>query len=189
MTAAFNLSQFANNLNSSGQLDATDGLSGIIPVANGGTGLNTISSGQVLLGNGTSSVTSVAPGTSGNALISNGSTWQSGTIAKLSTASGSAPSYSARAWVNFNGTGTAAIRAGGNVSSVTNVSAGLYIVNFTTAMPDANYAPLGAGGINFAGQYVSVGFYNLTTSNMYCYVSNFGGTLTDTSEVYVAVLK
>lgn len=57
----------------------------------------------------------------------------------LSTASGSAPSYSARAWVNFNGTGTVAIRASGNVSSITDNSTGLYTVNFTTAMPDANY--------------------------------------------------
>jgi len=61
-------------------------------------------------------------------------------VASLSTASGSAPSYSARAWVNFNGTGTPAIRASGNVSSITDVSTGRYKVNFTTNMPDANYA-------------------------------------------------
>lgn len=40
MTQAFNLSQLANNLNSSGQLDATDGLVNAVPVANGGTGAN-----------------------------------------------------------------------------------------------------------------------------------------------------
>jgi len=60
--------------------------------------------------------------------------------AELSTASGSAPSYSARAWVNFNGTGTVAIRDSGNVSSITDNSTGNYRVNFTTAMSDANYA-------------------------------------------------
>ena len=58
----------------------------------------------------------------------------------LSTATGSAPSYSARAWVNFNGTGTVAIRASGNVSSITDNGTGNYTINFTTAMPDANYA-------------------------------------------------
>ena len=58
----------------------------------------------------------------------------------LTTASGSAPSYSARAWVNFNGQGTVAIRAGGNVSSITDNGVGNYTVNFTTAMPDANYS-------------------------------------------------
>ena len=55
-------------------------------------------------------------------------------------ASGSAPVYAARAWVNFNGTGTVAIRASGNVSSITDNGTGDYTVNFTTAMVDANYA-------------------------------------------------
>lgn len=54
-------------------------------------------------------------------------------------ASGSAPIYACRAWVNFNGTGTVAIRASGNVSSITDNGVGDYTVNFTTAMPDANY--------------------------------------------------
>ena len=62
--------------------------------------------------------------------------------AALSTASGSAPSYSARAWVNFNGTGTVAIRESGNVSSITDHATGEYGINFTTAFPDANYAIL-----------------------------------------------
>jgi hypothetical protein len=48
--------------------------------------------------------------------------------------------YSCRAWVNFNGTGTVAIRASGNVTSITDNGTGDYTVNFTTAMPDANYA-------------------------------------------------
>lgn len=77
MTQAFNLSQLANNLNTSGQLDATDGLYGAIPVGNGGTGATTIAANNVVLGNGTSPVQAVAPGTSGNVLTSNGTTWQS----------------------------------------------------------------------------------------------------------------
>jgi hypothetical protein len=47
--------------------------------------------------------------------------------------------YAARAWVNFNGSGTVAIRAAVNVSSITDGGTGNYRVNFTTAMPDANY--------------------------------------------------
>ena len=54
-----------------------------------------------------------------------------------------ATAYGCRAWVNFNGTGTVAIRASGNVSSITDNGAGDYTVNFTTAMPDANYAVSG----------------------------------------------
>jgi hypothetical protein len=77
MTQAFNLSQLANNLNTSGQLDATDGLTGAVPVANGGTGQSSLTANAVLLGNGTSGVQAVAPSTSGNLLVSNGTTWVS----------------------------------------------------------------------------------------------------------------
>jgi hypothetical protein len=45
-----------------------------------------------------------------------------------------------RAWVNFNGTGTVAIRASFNVTSITDNGTGDYTVNFTTAMADANYS-------------------------------------------------
>jgi len=54
------------------------------------------------------------------------------------------PFYGARAWVNFNGTGTVAIRASGNVSSITDLGVGNYRVNFSTAMPNANYSFVGA---------------------------------------------
>lgn len=56
---------------------------------------------------------------------------------------GSAPTYACRAWVNFNGTGTVAIRASGNVSSITDNAVGDYTVNFTTAMEDENYSTSG----------------------------------------------
>jgi hypothetical protein len=55
-------------------------------------------------------------------------------------AGGTAPIYACRAWVNFNGSGTVAIRESGNVSSITDNGTGNYTVNFATAMPDANYA-------------------------------------------------
>ena len=70
-------------------------------------------------------------------------TWNG--VASLTTASGTAPSYSARAWVNFNGTGTVAIRASGNCSSVTDNGTGDYTINFATAMADANYCFQGNG--------------------------------------------
>jgi hypothetical protein len=63
--------------------------------------------------------------------------------AQFATVSGTAPLYACRAWVNFNGTGTVAIRASGNVSSITDNGTGDYTVNFTTALPDANYAMAG----------------------------------------------
>lgn len=55
--------------------------------------------------------------------------------------------YKCRAWVNFNGTGTVAIRAAGNVSSITDNGVGDYTVNFTTSMIDANYATTVSGSL------------------------------------------
>jgi len=52
--------------------------------------------------------------------------------------------YTCKAWVNFNGTGTVAIRAAGNVSSITDNGTGDYTVNFTTALADANYSLVGS---------------------------------------------
>lgn len=59
--------------------------------------------------------------------------------AQIPTVSGTAPLYMARAWVNFNGTGTVAIRASGNVTNITDNGTADYTVNFTTAMTDTNY--------------------------------------------------
>ncbi len=61
------------------------------------------------------------------------------------TGSSSVPSEtvingSAKAWVNFNGTGTVAIRASFNVSSITDGGVGIYTINFTNALADTNYA-------------------------------------------------
>jgi hypothetical protein len=66
------------------------------------------------------------------------------TAGKLDGAqSGFAPIYGARAWVNFDGTGTVAIRASGNVSSITDNGTGDYTVNFATGMSDDKYSVVG----------------------------------------------
>lgn len=59
---------------------------------------------------------------------------------------------SAKAWVNFNGTGTVAIRAAFNVSSITDNGTGDYTVNFTTALSSADYAPIGSSVNNGSGR-------------------------------------
>ena len=71
-----------------------------------------------------------------------------------------ATAYGCRAWVNFNGTGTVAIRASGNVSSITDNGTGDYTVNFTTAMPDANYS------VGHAFQIPSWADYTMNLNNM-----------------------
>lgn len=74
MTQAFNLSQLANNVNTTGQLNAAAGLYNQTPVANGGTGLSTATGALVGAG---STISAIAAGTAGNVLTSNGTTWTS----------------------------------------------------------------------------------------------------------------
>jgi hypothetical protein len=54
--------------------------------------------------------------------------------------------YKCRAWVNFIGSGTVAIRASGGVSAITDNGVGLYTISFTTDMQDANYCLAGVAG-------------------------------------------
>jgi hypothetical protein len=66
-------------------------------------------------------------------------------------ASGSAPIYACRAWINFDGT-SASIgtgRASGNVSGVTDNGTGDYTVTFGTEMPDKNYSVCSVGSRNY----------------------------------------
>lgn len=76
--------------------------------------------------------------------------------AQFATVSGTAPLYACRAWVNFNGTGTVAIRASGNVTSITDNGTGDYTVNFTTAMSDANYSVVAGSSFTANGVRGSV---------------------------------
>jgi hypothetical protein len=99
----------------------------------------------------------------------------------LSTASGAAPSYSARAWVNFNGTGTVAIRASGNVSSITDNSVGNYTVNFATAMPDANFATSAWVHDNY--QRGSTQYTATTTSFRLNWANTTNGAQTDAANI------
>jgi hypothetical protein len=95
----------------------------------------------------TQSVVTFAIPTSGFVTVGGPMAGPAATI--LTTTTGSAAYYGARAWVNFNGTGTVAIRASSNVSSITDNNTGDYSVNLTTSMADANYAvSVSVGGTN-----------------------------------------
>jgi hypothetical protein len=105
--------------------------------------LKTASGGSVIItgANTASDKTITVPAADGNMLYADASG-----NAQINSGYGSlATGYVARAWVNFNGTGTVAIRAAGNVSSITDNGVGNYTVNFTNAMPDVNYAAVGSG--------------------------------------------
>jgi hypothetical protein len=105
-------------------------------------------------------------------------------------ATGSAPLYGCRAWVNFNGTGTVSINASGNVSSITDNGTGDYTVNFTTAMPDANYSTNATAGFT-SGANSSMNFLSTqTTSQTRVFNRNqFGNSADDATEVSVAIFR
>ena len=105
-------------------------------------------------------------------------------------ASGSAPIYACRAWVNFNGTGTVAIRASGNVSSITDSGTGNYLVNFTTAMPDANYSvQIPASVVNSYARAGVGSQADLAAGNVRVSVGNDAGSAADKDCVTVAVFR
>jgi hypothetical protein len=107
-------------------------------IINGDTGIDKITDGSVVnadiaSGIDAAKLTGTLPAIDGSSLTNLPQP------AALTTASGSAPSYSARAWANYSGVGTPTLRSSGNVTSITDHGTGDYSINFTTAMPDANY--------------------------------------------------
>jgi hypothetical protein len=106
-----------------------------------------------------------------------------------------AVAYGCRAWVNFNGTGTVAIRASGNVSSITDNGTGNYTANFTTAMPDTNFGVALTGGsagsfgtVAYEGN-AGVGPVRTTSSVRFETTSNNGTTLVDDPTVNVTIFR
>ena len=109
-----------------------------------------------------------------------------------------ATAYGCRAWVNFNGTGTVAIRASGNVSSITDNGTGDYTVNFTTAMVDTSYAfSFGAGSGNGRTIVLYNGTFNTTDSSSAKAVGSIrvaflelgAGNRQDNTQISVAVFR
>jgi hypothetical protein len=109
------------------------------------------------------------------------------------TQNGSAPIYGARAWVNFNGTGTAAIRASGNVSSITDGGTGDFTVNLTNAISDANYSCLLSFGDNSGatnnGFWASRIFSRSTTAVRFLCGRPDTGAQSEPSDANVAIFR
>jgi len=103
--------------------------------------------------------------------------------------------YSCRAWVNFNGSGTVAIRASGNVTSITDNGTGDYTVNFTTAMSDANYtAVTGVGVLNTTSEWQSQcnvnGPYSTTSVRLATgYIASTSEAQQDKSVIQIAIFR
>ena len=97
--------------------------------------------------------------------------------------------YLAKAWVNFNGTGTVAIRAAGNVSSITDNGTGDYTVNFTNAMPSVNYSVVASAQLNLTADRAypwNISTLTETSARGYHYEQN---TPRDTAVICVAIFS
>ena len=105
--------------------------------------------------------------------------------------SGGATFYTAKAWVNFNGTGTVAIRADGNVSSIADIGTGHYGVNYSVALT-SNNAPVGNGkpsdNSGSSSQNTDVHFYSIATSSCRMILAD-GSTYRDSSLNQVVVVR
>ena len=99
---------------------------------------------------------------------------------------------SAKAWVNFNGTGTVAIRASFNVSSITDNGTGDYTVNFTTALADANYCiqtpNVHEPGVAVWDIPIRLGTRTTTSCRVQC-MNTASTAVGDTSEIDVAIFR
>jgi hypothetical protein len=105
-----------------------------------------------------------------------------------STAIENAINGSAKAWVNFNGTGTVAIRASYNVSSITDNGTGDYTVNFTNAMADANFSALPCGSDAAFGSLLATQTAN-TTSTVRLFQRQISQAAIDLNFMQVAIFR
>ena len=195
--ARSNLSAAASGANS--DITSLTGLTTALTVPQGGTGAASFTSGSLLKGAGTSAV---AVASASDIVTAIGST----AVAKatsLANSSGSAPTYGARAWATLtipsNG-GAVTIQANGNIASVSHVSAGIFYVTFSTAMPDADYSVNISCGMaigNSSAPLVQlfstglVGNYTAPTASGFYFITMHSGNLSvqDCARICITVFR
>ena len=168
-------------------LPLTTGVTGTLPVANGGTGATSFTSGALLKGSGTSAVAvasaadivgqigSTAVANATNATTAAACSGNSATATKLTTASGSAPSYSARAWVNFNGVAT----FGTYGRTGTLVTIDMTAHGMTTGQNANLTFSAGTGGTATSGSYI----VTVIDANNFTITDSASGTITGAPSV------
>ena len=108
----------------------------------------------------------------------------------INNSAGTAIGTFCRAWVNFNGTGTVAIRASFNVSSITDHGVGDYTVNFTTALADENYCYVvssGQGNVLMTGNQARA-VPSTSSLSVMLTVGNTAGAI-DTARLNVSIFR
>lgn len=121
------------------------------------------------------------------------STLRVSTIQDTAGSNSSTPSAiangTAKAWVNFNGSGTVAIRTSFNVSSITDNGVGDYTINFTNALASADYT--WSSGVTWSTTYGGLVFvdntYPPTTTSLRIYSQSTGYSFNDSTRITVVV--
>lgn len=157
---------------------------------------NTYTAGakQTVSHSATTAGLNVGPVAGNPSSLANGDVWLNSTTNAVNARVNGATHQlnTVKAWVNFNGTGTPAIRASMNVTSITDNGAGDYTINFTTAMSDANYATV-VTAMRVSGNTAAQAFIRETTTPTTALVrigtTNQGGTAVDPLYVTVACFR
>ena len=110
------------------------------------------------------------------------------TATALTTAGGSAPSYSARAWCDFGGIGTPGLRKSGNLGGITDIGVGDYNIGFLTAMPSIYYATVGSGNYSSTNGAPIVIFSFRGTSSFRFKTYTTSNTLADFGEIFIVMV-
>jgi hypothetical protein len=160
---------------------------GLVQSADTSGSLNIQSNGTTVLG-----VTSTGTSVTGTQSVSGNLSFNSGY-------GSSAVAYGCRAWVNFDGTtntgGFCTIRGSGNVTTVADNGTGNYTINFTNAMPDANYSLVGTAGYTQGSTAGSIGIVAiranspLTAAAAYITTTFQNGSLEDDGTVCVSIFR
>ncbi len=176
----------ANSAGGGGLVSSGDA-SGVLALQTAGvTGLTIDASQKVTFANSLTSPTLVTP------------TLVTPTIdsAQVPTVSGTAPIYMCRAWIYFVGSiATPSIKGSGNISSITDNGTGDYTVNFTTAMPDANYSVSCSAGYSTSASFFTATSARSTatptapTTTQVAVQSYNGTAVADANNVFVAVFR
>jgi hypothetical protein len=171
------------------ETNTIDTISGSTTLTLGGTNATTIAQDSATTITGLKS-TGIDDNATANAL-----TIDSSSNLQFNSGYGSvATAYGCRAWVNFNGTGTVAIREDGNVTSITDNGTGDYTINFTTTLPDANYcanlsvAETSGGAAAVSGIYATSAAPTSSAIRVLC-VGNASDSLADTAFYNVAIFR